>query len=117
MFQIPVYLSKVLADKLFIFQYPLKSNSDCFHNSTFRKVLIKPQNQKVRLEVKIDHSKDNVNYDHQRGKHLATYIDGVTDRFESGKDDSYFSRYTFFLRNSFFILRTIELLLLLITRI
>ncbi|XP_076293456.1 RNA polymerase III subunit E [Lasioglossum baleicum] len=72
--EIPVFLSKTLADKLFIFQYPIRPAKDGYDNATVIKSSIKPQNQEVLLEVAIDtHS---VNYDQSKGEQIAVNADG-----------------------------------------
>ncbi|XP_076650808.1 RNA polymerase III subunit E [Halictus rubicundus] len=72
--EIPVFLSKTLADKLFIFQYPIRPAKDGYDNATVLKSSIKPQNQEVLIEVEIDtHS---VNYDQSKGEQIAINADG-----------------------------------------
>ncbi|XP_033336227.1 RNA polymerase III subunit E [Megalopta genalis] len=72
--EIPVFLSKTLADKLFIFQYPLRPAKDGYDNATLLKSSIKPQNQEVLMEVEIDtHS---VNYDQSKSEQIALNADG-----------------------------------------
>ncbi|XP_058806428.1 DNA-directed RNA polymerase III subunit RPC5 [Phymastichus coffea] len=68
--EIPVFLSKKLDNKLFIFQYPLKPAGDGYDNSTFIKTAIKPENQEVTIEVAIDTSDSH--YNTGRGKTIAT---------------------------------------------
>lgn len=72
--EIPVYLSKTLADKLFVFQYPVRPSGEGYDNATFLKSSIKPENQEVRIEVSIDIH--NVNYDKSKGKQIAINADG-----------------------------------------
>ncbi|XP_076764759.1 DNA-directed RNA polymerase III subunit RPC5-like [Xylocopa sonorina] len=72
--EIPVFLSKSLADKLFIFQYPVRPSGEGYDNAIFLKSCIKPENQEVLLEVAIDtHS---VNYDQSKGEQIAINADG-----------------------------------------
>ncbi|OAD60047.1 DNA-directed RNA polymerase III subunit RPC5 [Eufriesea mexicana] len=72
--EIPVYLSKTLAEKLFIFQYPVRSCKEGYDNVTFLKTSIKPENQEVLIEVAVDtHS---VNYDQSKGEQIAINADG-----------------------------------------
>lgn len=85
--QIPVFLSKILADKLFIIQYPTYMKDGC-DNATISKTSIKPENQEVRMELAID--TDKLSYDHDVGKKLALVADGKS----AGNDDEgVFSRY------------------------
>ncbi|CAK9834119.1 DNA-directed RNA polymerase III subunit RPC5 [Anthophora retusa] len=72
--EIPVYLSQTLADKLFIFQYPVRPAWKGYDNTTFLKTSIKPENQEVLIEVAIDtHS---INYDQSKGEQIALNADG-----------------------------------------
>ncbi|XP_017884887.1 DNA-directed RNA polymerase III subunit RPC5 [Ceratina calcarata] len=72
--EIPVFLSKTLADKLFIFQYPVRPARDGYDNATFLKTSIKPENQEVLIEVALDtHS---VTYDKSKGEQIAINADG-----------------------------------------
>lgn len=72
--EIPVFLSKTLADKLFIFQYPVRPAREGYDNATFLKTSIKPENQEVLIEVAID--TQSVNYDHSKGEQIAINADG-----------------------------------------
>ncbi|XP_011308501.1 DNA-directed RNA polymerase III subunit RPC5 [Fopius arisanus] len=67
--EIPVYLSKTLADKLFIFQYPIRPAGEGYDNAEFLKTAIKPENQEVRIEVGIDIG--GPNYDHRKGEWIV----------------------------------------------
>ncbi|KYN08719.1 DNA-directed RNA polymerase III subunit RPC5, partial [Cyphomyrmex costatus] len=72
--QIPVYLSKTLADKLFIIQYPAYVK-DNYPNATFLKTSIKPENQKIRMELSMD-TLNKHSYDCAMGKQLALKTSG-----------------------------------------
>ncbi|KZC05614.1 PREDICTED: DNA-directed RNA polymerase III subunit RPC5 [Dufourea novaeangliae] len=85
--EIPVFLSKTLAEKLFIFQYPVRPAKEGYDNATVLKSSIKPQNQEVLMEVAIDtHS---VNYDQSKGEQIAINADGDA-RSEQDDDDRAF---------------------------
>jgi len=71
--QIPVFLSKTLADKLFIVQYPAYAKDGCA-NVTFSKTSIKPENQKIRIELAMDTNAQS--YDCNIGKQLALKTNG-----------------------------------------
>lgn len=86
--QIPVFLSKTLADKLYIIQYPTLVKDGC-HNAAFSKASIKPENQKIRLEFSVDTS-DSRSYDSNMGKQLVLNIDGKSVENE---DERMFPRY------------------------
>lgn len=74
--EVPVFLSKTLAEKLFIFQYPIRSAREGYDNATFLKTSIKPENQEARIEVALD--TDNVNYDQSKGEQIAMNVDGAS---------------------------------------
>ncbi|KAJ8667381.1 hypothetical protein QAD02_009043 [Eretmocerus hayati] len=67
--EIPVFLSKRLAENLFIFQYPLKSASKGYDDATFVKTAIKPDNQEVSIEVEIN--TNDHHYNSNRGEAIA----------------------------------------------
>ncbi|XP_397129.4 DNA-directed RNA polymerase III subunit RPC5 [Apis mellifera] len=86
--EIPVFLSKTLADKLFIFQYPVRPAKEGYDNATFLKTSIKPENQEVLIEVAIDtHS---VNYDQSKGEQIAINADGDSKLLEQEDDEKAF---------------------------
>ncbi|EFN72235.1 DNA-directed RNA polymerase III subunit RPC5 [Camponotus floridanus] len=78
--EIPVFLSKTLADKLYIVQYPAYV-TDGYANATILKTSIKPENKKIHMEFAIDTLNENC-YDCNMGKQLALIADG-----KSKKDD------------------------------
>ncbi|KAL6423967.1 hypothetical protein ACFW04_009717 [Cataglyphis niger] len=79
--EIPVFLSKTLADKLYIVQYPSYMMIDGYANSTILKTSIKPKNKKLHMEFAIDSQNEN-SYDPSMGKKLALIVDS-----KSKKDD------------------------------
>ncbi|KAK2576209.1 hypothetical protein KPH14_005579 [Odynerus spinipes] len=85
--EIPIFLSQNLANKLFIFQYPIRPARDGYDNATFLKTSIKPENQEVRIEVAVDtHS---INYDKMKGRQIAINTDG-NPKVEQEDDDKVF---------------------------
>lgn len=85
--EIPVFLSQTLANKLFIFQYPIRPARDGYDNATFLKTSIKPENQEVRIEVAVDtHS---INYDKMKGRQIAINADG-NSKIEQEDDEKVF---------------------------
>ena len=89
MFQIPVYFSKRLAEKLFVFSYPLRTAQDGYDNATFLKTAIKPQNQDVKIEVALNtHS---VNYDQLKGEQIAINAN-VPSRNDKEDEEKVFDR-------------------------
>lgn len=91
LFQFPVLLSTTLADKLFIFQYPIRPASKGYDKTTFLKTSIKPENQEFRIEVAIDYN--SANYDVKKGEDIARNANGPTDKFESDQE-RVFNRYS-----------------------
>ncbi|XP_014215014.1 DNA-directed RNA polymerase III subunit RPC5 [Copidosoma floridanum] len=67
--EIPVFLSKRLADKLFIFQYPMKPAISGYDDAEFLKTAIKPVNQEVMIEVAIDTTDGHFNQ--KKGEDIA----------------------------------------------
>ncbi|XP_033214367.1 DNA-directed RNA polymerase III subunit RPC5 [Belonocnema kinseyi] len=67
--EIPVFLSKRLAENLFIFKYPLRAAKDGYDSATILKSAIKPENQDVQLEVELNTF--SINYDHFKGEQIA----------------------------------------------
>lgn len=85
--QIPVFLSKTLADKLFIIQYPAYVKDGC-DNATVSKISVKPENQKIRMELAMDTTNQH-SYDHDVGKQLGLIADGKS----AANDERVFNRY------------------------
>ncbi|XP_033907518.1 DNA-directed RNA polymerase III subunit RPC5-like [Acipenser ruthenus] len=73
--EIDVYLAKSLADKLYLFQYPVRPAAmtyDVAHLSA----KIKPKQQKVEVELAIDSMSPN--YCRSKGEQIALNVDGTT---------------------------------------
>ncbi|KAL2740836.1 DNA-directed RNA polymerase III subunit RPC5 [Vespula squamosa] len=85
--EIPVFLSKTLENKLFIFQYPIRPARDGYDNATFLKTSIKPENQEVRIEVAVDTY--SLNYDKMKGRQIAVNADG-NSKTEQEDDEKVF---------------------------
>lgn len=86
-----MYLSKTLDKNLFIFQYPIKTDANCYDDATITKTEIRPINGDIRLEVDIDIN--SANYDHRRGERIASAIDGSHGPYDEKSEKSYFQRY------------------------
>ncbi|KAK9508623.1 hypothetical protein O3M35_006144 [Rhynocoris fuscipes] len=71
--EIPVYLTQDLAEKLFIYQYPVHPASLNSQKNTVIKSQIKPELQEVILDIGLDTS--SVNYDKSHGEQIASIID------------------------------------------
>ncbi|XP_025994121.1 DNA-directed RNA polymerase III subunit RPC5 [Solenopsis invicta] len=78
--EIPVFLSKTLADKLFILQYPAH-NKNVWANINVAKTFIKPENQKIRVELAMD-TTNELSYDPKTGERLSLN----TDEKSTGND-------------------------------
>ncbi|KAK0168773.1 hypothetical protein PV327_002543 [Microctonus hyperodae] len=86
--EIPVYLSQTLADKLYIFQYPIRPASQGYDNATFIKTAIKPENQEIEIEVALN--SNSANYDQSMGEQIALNIDGPFDKYGDENDERMF---------------------------
>ncbi|KAG9350254.1 hypothetical protein JZ751_026608 [Albula glossodonta] len=73
--EIDVYLAKSLADKLYLFQYPVRPASMNYDDVTHLSAKIKPKQQKVELEMAIDTMSPN--YCRSKGEQIALNVDGT----------------------------------------
>ncbi|XP_054003978.1 DNA-directed RNA polymerase III subunit RPC5 [Hylaeus anthracinus] len=85
--EIPVFLSKTLADKLFILQYPVRPVKEGYDDATFLKTSIKPENQEVLIEVAID--SHSVHYDESKGEQIALNADGDSKTDQDDDDRAF----------------------------
>lgn len=83
-FQIPVFLSKTLTDKLFILQYPSYPKVG-YENTTFLKTFIKPESQIISMELGIDTTSQS--YDISMGKNFAYHADSKSKKNDDDNDD------------------------------
>lgn len=74
--EIDVYLAKSLADKLYLFQYPVRPSSMTYDDITHLSAKIKPKQQKVELEIAINTLSPN--YCRSKGEQIALNVDGTT---------------------------------------
>ncbi|KAK6301768.1 hypothetical protein J4Q44_G00278210 [Coregonus suidteri] len=74
--EIDVYLAKSLADKLYLFQYPVRLSSMTYDDVTHLSAKIKPKQQKVELEMAIN--TQSPNYCRSKGEQIALNVDGTT---------------------------------------
>lgn len=72
--QIPVFLSKTLLNKVFVFQYPIKNVINCTTKPKIVNCLVKPNSQKVKVEFSLNTASRN--YDAFKGDQLAIAADG-----------------------------------------
>ncbi|XP_075420718.1 DNA-directed RNA polymerase III subunit RPC5 [Tenrec ecaudatus] len=73
--EIDVYLAKSLAEKLYLFQYPVRPASMTYDDIPHLSAKIKPKQQKVELEMAIDTL--NPNYCRSKGEQIALNVDGT----------------------------------------
>ncbi|XP_043280382.1 DNA-directed RNA polymerase III subunit RPC5 [Venturia canescens] len=76
--EIPVFLAKNLADKLYVFQYPIRPAEAGYDNAKFIKTMLKPKNQEALIEVEIDSR--SATYDQSKGAQIAANADGVISK-------------------------------------
>ncbi|XP_036772902.1 DNA-directed RNA polymerase III subunit RPC5 isoform X2 [Manis pentadactyla] len=73
--EIDVYLAKSLAERLYLFQYPVRPASMTYDDIPHLSAKIKPKQQKVELEMAIDTL--NPNYCRSKGEQIALNVDGA----------------------------------------
>ncbi|CAK6445060.1 unnamed protein product [Pipistrellus nathusii] len=73
--EVDVYLAKSLAEKLYLFQYPVRPASMTYDDIPHLSARIKPKQQKVELEMAIDTL--NPNYCRSKGEQIALNVDGT----------------------------------------
>lgn len=72
--EIPVYLSKVLLEQLFVFQYASKKFDFNFDSATVMHSSMKPINQEAKIDFKLDSA--SLHYDSFKGEQFAIAADG-----------------------------------------
>lgn len=74
--EIDVYLAKSLADKLYLFQYPVRPSMMTYDDVHHLSAKIKPKQQRVELEMAINTVSPN--YCRSKGEQIALNVDGTT---------------------------------------
>ncbi|XP_030630221.1 DNA-directed RNA polymerase III subunit RPC5 [Chanos chanos] len=74
--EIDVYLAKGLAEKLYLFQYPIRPFTMTYDDVTHLSAKIKPKQQKVELEMALDTMSPN--YCRSKGEQIALNVDGTS---------------------------------------
>ncbi|KAJ7361996.1 DNA-directed RNA polymerase III subunit RPC5 [Desmophyllum pertusum] len=87
--EVDVYLAQTLANNLYLFQYPVRPADITYDNVPHIGARIKPEQQKVELELSINTS--SANYYAPRGEQIAHDVDGPTPSSASEEKDSFFS--------------------------
>ncbi|XP_069124051.1 DNA-directed RNA polymerase III subunit RPC5-like [Argopecten irradians] len=86
--EVNVYLSKTLADKLYLFQYPVRPAHMTYDETPHLNTKIKPNQKKVEIEIGLNTRGDN--YARSKGEQIAINVDGNTDssgHYNSGMMD------------------------------
>ncbi|XP_078723296.1 DNA-directed RNA polymerase III subunit RPC5 [Lampetra fluviatilis] len=73
--EIDVYLAKGLADKLYLFQYPVRPAGMTYEGTPHLATRIKPKLHKVELELGINVTSPN--YSRSKGEQIALNVDGA----------------------------------------
>uniref|UniRef100_A0A182P6C8 DNA-directed RNA polymerase III subunit RPC5 n=1 Tax=Anopheles epiroticus TaxID=199890 RepID=A0A182P6C8_9DIPT len=72
--EIPVHLSKTLADNLYVLQYPVKSATATFDDGRVVNCCVKPINQQIKVDYALDTASRH--YDAFKGEQFALAADG-----------------------------------------
>ncbi|XP_015759588.1 PREDICTED: DNA-directed RNA polymerase III subunit RPC5-like [Acropora digitifera] len=72
--EVDVYLAQALAENLYLFQYPIRPADITYDNVPHIGARIKPQQQKVEIELSIN--TNSANYYIPRGEQIAHDVDG-----------------------------------------
>ncbi|KAM9426320.1 DNA-directed RNA polymerase III subunit RPC5 [Pholidichthys leucotaenia] len=73
--EIDVYLAKTLADKLYLFQYPVRPATMTYDDVSHLSAKIKPKQQRVELEISMNTMSPN--YCRSKGEQIALNVDGT----------------------------------------
>ncbi|XP_070581554.1 DNA-directed RNA polymerase III subunit RPC5-like [Ptychodera flava] len=73
--EVDVYLSKGLAEKLYLLQYPVRPSSMAYDDFEVTSARVKPKQQKFELEMSLDTRSPN--YCHSKGEQIALNVDGM----------------------------------------
>ncbi|XP_066026636.1 DNA-directed RNA polymerase III subunit RPC5-like isoform X2 [Pocillopora verrucosa] len=87
--EVDVYLAQTLANNLYLFQYPVRPADITYDDIPHIGARIKPDQQKVELELSINTSSDN--YYAPRGEQIAHDVDGSALSSASEGKESFFS--------------------------
>ncbi|XP_012720868.2 DNA-directed RNA polymerase III subunit RPC5 [Fundulus heteroclitus] len=74
--EIDVYLSKSLADKLYLLQYPVRPGTMTYDDVNHLSAKIKPKQQRLELEMAMNTMSPN--YCRSKGEQIALNVDGTT---------------------------------------
>nr|CAG4650220.1 EOG090X07NA [Sida crystallina] len=85
--EMPIYLSKGLLEKLYVFQYPLRSVSVPCEKTKILSSRIKPKLQEIELEVEVP--TQTPYYDRSKGEQIVINCDG-TNKHVNPDDQNFF---------------------------
>ncbi|XP_069036943.1 DNA-directed RNA polymerase III subunit RPC5 isoform X1 [Lepisosteus oculatus] len=91
--EIDVYLAKSLADKLYLFQYPVRPATMTYDDVAHLSAKIKPKQQKVELVMAMDTLSPN--YCRSKGEQIALNVDGTTSEDSNTYSTKLMDRQTF----------------------
>ncbi|CAN8002790.1 unnamed protein product, partial [Ixodes hexagonus] len=77
-FQLDVYISKALADRLYLLQYPLRPANQAYDEEHCLEARVKPRQQKAGLEFSLN--THDPSYDHVRGEQFAANANSGSDQ-------------------------------------
>lgn len=104
--EIPVYLSKMLLEQLFVFQYASKKFDFNFDNATVTQSSMKPLNQEAKIDFKLDSA--SLHYDAFKGEQFAIAADGQKSKTNKQPDQQVSFRSGTMDRQSFVSSRPLE---------
>ncbi|CAH3013932.1 unnamed protein product [Porites evermanni] len=87
--EVDVYLAQALANNLYLFQYPVRPATMTYDNVPHIGARIKPEQQKVEVELAINTS--GANYYGPRGEQIAHDVDGLSSSSTSEEKSSFFT--------------------------
>ncbi|XP_068610557.1 DNA-directed RNA polymerase III subunit RPC5 [Brachionichthys hirsutus] len=73
--EVDVFLAKSLADKLYLFQYPVRPSTMTYDDVNHMGAKIKPKQQRVELELAVNTTSPN--YCRSKGEQIALNVDGA----------------------------------------
>lgn len=85
--EVDVFLSKQLAEHLYLFQYPVRPAHMPYDDVCHLAARIKPEQQRVELELSVN--TNSVNYAKSKGEQIALNVDGTCSSIEDGAQRFY----------------------------
>ncbi|KAK7019780.1 DNA-directed RNA polymerase III subunit RPC5, partial [Halocaridina rubra] len=85
--EIPVYLSKTLAQQLYVLQYPVRPLSHTYDESTIIKTKVRPRSGQIEMELGL--RTRGPTYDKSKGEQIALNVDGAFRDKRDSEDNFY----------------------------